>query len=113
VELSEDLPLLRVDANLIVQLLSNLLDNAIKYTPPATRIEFSACHDGSRMRLVVEDAGPGLGLEDPDKLFEKFARARSHGNPAVSAWVWRSAVRWQVCMVVKFAPRPVLWRRPL
>jgi two-component system sensor histidine kinase KdpD len=81
VELSEDLPLLRVDANLIVQLLSNLLDNAIKYTPPATRIEFSACHDGSRMRLVVEDAGPGLGLEDPDKLFEKFARARSHGNP--------------------------------
>jgi two-component system sensor histidine kinase KdpD len=80
-ELSEDLPLLRVDGNLMVQLLSNLLDNAIKYTPPATRIEFSACIEGSRMRLVVEDAGPGLGLEDPDKLFEKFARAHRDGNP--------------------------------
>jgi two-component system sensor histidine kinase KdpD len=80
-ELAEDLPLLRVDANLIVQLLSNLLDNAIKYTPPATRIEFSACHDRSTVRLVVEDSGPGLGLDDPDKLFEKFARARPNGNP--------------------------------
>jgi two-component system sensor histidine kinase KdpD len=79
--LAQDLPLLRVDASLIVQLLSNLLDNAIKYTPPATRIEFSACHDGSTVRLAVEDAGPGLGLEDPEKLFEKFARARVDGNP--------------------------------
>jgi two-component system sensor histidine kinase KdpD len=79
-ELSEDLPLLRVDANLIVQLLSNLLDNAIKYTPPTTRIEFSACRDGSTVRLIVEDSGPGLGVEDPERLFEKFARARLDGN---------------------------------
>jgi two-component system, OmpR family, sensor histidine kinase KdpD len=79
-ELSEDLPLLRVDANLIVQLLGNLLDNAIKYTPPATRIEFSACRERSTVRLVVEDSGPGLGLEDPEKLFEKFTRARPDGN---------------------------------
>jgi two-component system sensor histidine kinase KdpD len=32
------------------------------------------------VRLVLEDAGPGLGLEDPEKLFEKFARARLDGN---------------------------------
>jgi len=80
-ELPNDLPPVRVDANLIVQLLSNLLDNAIKYTPPATRIRFSACRDRGTVRLVVEDSGPGLGLEDPDKMFDKFARARLDGNP--------------------------------
>jgi two-component system sensor histidine kinase KdpD len=79
-DLSPDLPLLLVDANLIVQLLSNLLDNAIKYTPPATRIRISASADGPDICLVVEDSGPGFGRDDPAQLFEKFARAPVDGK---------------------------------
>jgi two-component system sensor histidine kinase KdpD len=76
----EDLPLLMVDANLIVQLLSNLLENAVKYTPQGTRIDLSARRESSVIRLVVEDSGPGLGIDAPDRLFEKFSRGRAEGN---------------------------------
>jgi two-component system sensor histidine kinase KdpD len=79
-QLPGDLPLLSVDSNLMVQLLSNLLENAIKYTPPGTRIHISADRFDACARLVVEDTGPGLGSDSPDQLFEKFARGRVEGN---------------------------------
>jgi two-component system sensor histidine kinase KdpD len=75
-----ELPLLSVDANLVVQLISNLLENAIKYTPAGTRICISACHVDAGVRLVVEDSGPGLGMDAPDQLFEKFTRGRREGT---------------------------------
>jgi two-component system sensor histidine kinase KdpD len=71
-----DLPLLSVDSNLMVQMLSNLLENAIKYTPPGTRIHISAQRFDGIIRLVVEDTGPGLGIDAPERLFEKFTRGR-------------------------------------
>jgi two-component system sensor histidine kinase KdpD len=71
-----DLPLLSVDSNLMVQMLSNLLENAIKYTPPGTRIHISAQRFDGVIRLVVEDTGPGLGIDAPEQLFEKFTRGR-------------------------------------
>jgi two-component system sensor histidine kinase KdpD len=76
IDLPADLPLLYIDSSLIVQLLSNLLENATKYTPPGTCVCLSANRDGELIRLVVEDSGPGLGIEAPDRLFEKFARGR-------------------------------------
>jgi two-component system sensor histidine kinase KdpD len=75
-DLPQDLPLLSLDAGLMVQLLGNLLENAIKYTPPGTHIHISARCEDSSVHLVVEDTGPGLGLDAPDKLFEKFTRGR-------------------------------------
>jgi two-component system sensor histidine kinase KdpD len=71
-----DLPLLSVDSNLMVQMLSNLLENAIKYTPPGTRIHIPAQQFEGVIRLVVEDTGPGLGVDAPEQLFEKFTRGR-------------------------------------
>ncbi|HWW21200.1 MAG TPA: DUF4118 domain-containing protein [Steroidobacteraceae bacterium] len=79
-DLPADLPLLYVDSGLIVQLFSNLLDNVTKYTPRDTRICLSASRDADLIRLVVEDSGPGLGIDAPDHLFEKFARGRLEGN---------------------------------
>jgi two-component system sensor histidine kinase KdpD len=73
---AEDFPLVFVDAQLAVQLFSNLLDNAIKHTPPDTLIAIrAAVHDG-RAVLTVEDNGPGFGTRDPERLFEKFERGR-------------------------------------
>jgi len=79
-DIPSDLPLVSVDSNLIVQMLSNLLENAIKYTPPGTRIHLSALRCETGIRLVIEDNGPGLGIDAPDRLFEKFTRGRLEGN---------------------------------
>jgi two-component system sensor histidine kinase KdpD len=79
-EIPADLPLLSLDANLIVQLLSNLLENAIKYTPPGTHIRICAQREDGAVRLAVEDTGPGLGVDATEQLFEKFSRGRTEGN---------------------------------
>jgi two-component system sensor histidine kinase KdpD len=61
-------------------MLGNLLENAVKYTPPGTRIHISAQRLETVVRLVVEDTGPGLGIDAPERLFEKFTRGRIEGN---------------------------------
>jgi two-component system, OmpR family, sensor histidine kinase KdpD len=75
-----DLPLVLVEATLIVQILSNLLENAAKYTPAGTTITISAVSREKRILLVVADDGPGLPPGDPERLFEKFQRGRSESN---------------------------------
>lgn len=73
-ELPETLPLLHVDGRLIEQVLENLIDNAIKYTPQGTHIRISAQAQSRQVEVSVEDDGPGLPATDPDILFEKFQR---------------------------------------
>jgi two-component system, OmpR family, sensor histidine kinase KdpD len=80
VNLPGDLPLILVEATLIVQILSNLLENAAKYTPPGTTITISAAVRAKNILLVVADDGPGLPPGDPERLFEKFQRGRSESN---------------------------------
>ena len=79
VNLPDDLPPVHVDATLIVQVLCNLLDNAIKHTPRGTRIEISAVPDGEYLRVTVDDNGPGLPHLDPARLFDKFQRGNAEG----------------------------------
>jgi two-component system sensor histidine kinase KdpD len=79
-DLPADLPLISVEATLIVQILSNLLENAAKYTPPGTTITISASVRARNISLVVADDGPGLPPGDPERLFEKFQRGRSESN---------------------------------
>src|SRR5262249_15295407 len=68
------------DATLVVQLFSNLFDNASKYTPPGTRVSVSALEDGRFVRVVVEDEGPGLPGGDTARLFDKFQRGNGEGS---------------------------------
>jgi two-component system, OmpR family, sensor histidine kinase KdpD len=63
-----------VDAILIEQALSNLFENAAKYTPPGTAITLSAEIRQGEVVVSVEDAGPGLPDGDPEQLFAKFHR---------------------------------------
>lgn len=79
-DLPADLPLIAVDANLIVQLLSNLLDNAGKYTPAGTCITLAARQFPTTLQLSVEDDGPGLRGVAAERLFEEFASGRLHGR---------------------------------
>ena len=86
--LPADLPAVYVDASLITQVFSNLLDNIVKYTPPGTHIVITAIADnggtghapGSRVRVTVDDDGPGLPPGDPASLFEKFQRGNGEGT---------------------------------
>ena len=77
--MAPDLPPIYVDAGLIVQLFSNLLDNTAKYTPPGTHTTIGASAEGDFVRVVVEDRGPGFPPGDPTLLFEKFQRGNEEG----------------------------------
>jgi two-component system sensor histidine kinase KdpD len=79
VDLPADFPSVFVEATLIVQILSNLLENAAKYTPPGTTISISAAVRDGKFLLVVTDDGPGLP-GDPESLFEKFQRGNPESN---------------------------------
>jgi two-component system sensor histidine kinase/response regulator len=63
-----------VDPSVIVQVLENLVSNAIKYSPPGKRIQVRLFKADGAVRCEVQDEGPGLSAEDQKKLFGKFAR---------------------------------------
>jgi two-component system, OmpR family, sensor histidine kinase KdpD len=75
-----DLPPVNVDATLIVQVFTNLLDNVAKYTPPGTRVTIAAAADGQFVRVTLDDDGPGLPPGDPARLFDKFQRGNDEGT---------------------------------
>jgi two-component system sensor histidine kinase KdpD len=79
-ELPSDLPLISVEPTLIVQILSNLLENAAKYTPAGTTITICAAAREDSMMISVADDGPGFPPGDPERLFDKFQRGRSESN---------------------------------
>jgi two-component system, OmpR family, sensor histidine kinase KdpD len=79
-ELPDDLPMLLVDGHLIRQLLSNLLENAVKYTPPGTTIVIRAVAASDLVMLTIEDDGPGFGAVVAERLFEKFERGQREGS---------------------------------
>jgi two-component system sensor histidine kinase KdpD len=79
IDLPDDLPSVWVDPVLASQVLSNLLENADKYTPAGTPIRIAAVADAPMVRVVVEDEGPGLPPGDSRLLFDKFQRGRDEG----------------------------------
>jgi len=59
---------------LLRELVSNLLDNAVLYTPPGGRVTVSTLRFGERVELVVEDNGPGIPEASREQVFERFHR---------------------------------------
>jgi two-component system, OmpR family, sensor histidine kinase QseC len=62
------------DETLLEMLLRNLVDNAVRYSPPRARVQVSVLRQGSRVLLQVEDGGPGLAPEMQARLGERFWR---------------------------------------
>ncbi len=72
-----DLPLVAMDDVLIEQILVNLLDNALKYTPAGSPISIVATASDRAVTVEVADRGPGLPPGEEDRIFEKFYRGAS------------------------------------
>ena len=68
----EELVLVRMDVRLIIQVLVNLIDNAIKYTPPGSVISIRGKKTDGKARISVEDNGPGIPEEMKPHIFEMF-----------------------------------------
>jgi signal transduction histidine kinase len=78
-EVREPLPSVRGDAERLRQVLTNLIDNAIKYSPAGDEVEVRAYADNGHVRIDVRDRGPGIAREDQRLIFEKFGRVTT-GN---------------------------------
>lgn len=76
VDLDSELPPVRADRTALQQVFSNLIDNAIKYSPDTKRLDIEARADGERVRVTLTDAGAGIPAEELPKVFEKFYRGR-------------------------------------
>ena len=76
VDLSPDLPALRLDPVLFEQVLVNILDNAAKYAPEGTTVTIRARREGARVWIAVLDEGEGLPEAEVERVFDKFYRVR-------------------------------------
>jgi two-component system sensor histidine kinase KdpD len=72
-----DLPLVAMDDVLIEQVLVNLIDNAVKYTPSGSPVEIVATATDQAVTVEVADRGPGVPAGQEEKIFEKFYRGQA------------------------------------
>jgi two-component system sensor histidine kinase KdpD len=80
VALPADLPLLQVDPVLFERVLCNLLENAAKFAPAGSPIMISASATSDRIRITVDDEGPGLPKNREEAIFEMFERGRKEDS---------------------------------
>lgn len=74
IDVATDVPELEADASAMTRVIANLLENAAKYSPPASPVRVAAVRAGDDLRLMVEDRGPGIPPTERERVFEKFAR---------------------------------------
>ncbi len=93
--LPDALPLVPIDSVLIEQVLVNLLENAVKYTPPDSPIELSAWADEEAVTVEVADWGPGLPPGEEERIFDKFYRVRpaTTGGAGLGLTICRAIVQ--------------------
>jgi two-component system clock-associated histidine kinase SasA len=76
-EIPQDLPSVYIDASQVQRVLSNLLDNAIKYTPIGGFINITALHRTTqKIQVAIQDTGPGIPAENQDRIFEESFRLK-------------------------------------
>ncbi len=72
------LPPARLDEDKFQQIMTNLIDNALKYSPENSAVKISTELSGENLVIKVKDEGVGIKEEDSDKLFKKFSRIENH-----------------------------------
>ncbi len=98
VELPEYLPTVEMDAERILQVMLNLLGNALQYTEPGGSVRLQCRAPGAELCIAVIDTGIGIPPEDLPRLFERFyrvdkSRARSRGGSGIGLTIAAHIVR--------------------
>lgn len=120
VRLPADLPMIRVDNAMLPQVVHNLIENALRYTPPGTPITLSAWADdgdsaGGHLVVKVADEGPGLAGDEASKVFHRFYRGRaaaSTGAPATPANTTGMGLGLTICEGIIKAHGGRIWAEP-
>lgn len=85
VRVPADLPWPDVDPVRVEQVVRNLIDNAVKFSPPTATIEVSAAVRDDAILVTVKDDGPGIPTEYQDRIFERFFRVETDGRGVAGA----------------------------
>lgn len=102
---------IEADPTRIEQILTNLLTNAVKYTPPAGRIELSAGREGGEAVIAVSDTGVGLSAEMLPRIFDMFAQVdqsfdRAQGGLGIGLSLVKSLVELHGGTITATSPGP-------
>ena len=97
-DITSPLSNIEVDPGRMTQVLTNILDNALRHTPEGGRILLSAKDTNDQVELAIEDSGPGLKAEDIDRIFDRFyrtdsSRQREDGGSGLGLAIARSIVQ--------------------
>jgi two-component system sensor histidine kinase KdpD len=92
VDVPEDLPPIEFDYIEIDQVISNLIENAVKHTPPDTEIRLSAAVSGGEVQVEVTDTGPGVPADAISHVFDPFYRRSAAGGSGLGLAVAKGLV---------------------
>jgi two-component system sensor histidine kinase BaeS len=97
-EIPAPLPDLKVDPARMTQVLTNILDNALRHTPEGESIQLSARRVLDRVEIAIRDHGPGIPIEDVDRIFDRLyrtdaSRHRDDGGSGLGLAIARSIVQ--------------------
>ncbi len=92
-----DLPEIEIDPERMREVFSNIIENALRYTPQNGHITLSAQLAGDVIRMSVRDSGPGVAADELDRIFERFyrteaSRARDKGGSGLGFAIAKSIV---------------------
>ncbi|MFW6280763.1 MAG: two-component system histidine kinase PnpS [Halanaerobium sp.] len=96
--IDDNLPLVYMVREQIKQVLINLIDNAIKYTPAGGQVKVEVLQEGDKVYFSVKDTGMGIPKSDQERIFERFyrvdkARSRSFGGTGIGLSIVRNIVK--------------------
>jgi two-component system, OmpR family, sensor histidine kinase KdpD len=95
-DIEDDLPLAYVDSAMLETALSQLMENALKYSPLGSRIVISASRTGDTIQIKVIDQGEGLAFGESEKIFERFYRSQRHAGAisgsGLGLWIARALI---------------------
>jgi signal transduction histidine kinase len=86
IDLEMNLPPIQTDPTRLIQVLTNLLSNAWKYTPESGEIRIAARRESGRVRIEVKDTGIGIGPSEQNLIFSQFFRSESESVREQQGW---------------------------
>jgi two-component system sensor histidine kinase ResE len=98
VDAASEIPTLQVDPDRMTQVLTNVLDNALRHTPAGGHINLSAKPVAAGVQFSIQDSGPGIQDEDVNRIFNRFYRAdksrtRDDGGSGLGLAIAKSIVQ--------------------